>query len=1737
MRSAGRSGENVDATSRRQSYSIPPLPVRDTHARTPILRLDSTIVRTGISTFSEREVLPDSSTTSVSELSTDATPTRGHGEPIVLAEEVGQLQDTTPRATVDSSRSVDPSGSIISRPRPISKALSSSDIGQQPKQDKSPQAAAQPRRSDATAESIISRPRPISKSPFDDASRLTSPIGRPGSSHKTNGALSHLVKHDAKTGTELQGENLEVGDESTRNSDISCSDRSDIFVDAHEQPSGHESHERPEDETVATTVPLKITSSARSERTLRPVSISVGRPESPVDSSPCNTFATAESDMASEDDHVPLGLAEDLNTPTVEAAEPLQEPAVSSGMEATQIAASGDILAQESSNTTIEDVAPQQIADKPTQHATVLSGSRRNSSFSELLQAHRSSTFHFASFGSKKQKKGRFTIDDDDEDLQISDLGSQDNNDQTNANFVTSDVIGAALLAPVAPQGDVDSVDAAENNEPTHRQPSPKYSDEMTRTAVAHDAVPAAYTRNSVGSPLAAHPFSASSTKDNRARPISVNSSNDWSQQPRFEIPSQSQDHGNLPIHQRHPAADAYRVRAGSTGSIQRSSVTRPLDTQGDASVAPPQAVGQYGRPLSGSYGASSSSNAMPSYVRTGSANFIQPPSAAQRYPELFRQESSPRTPVYDDPPAQYYQGPASRADTLLPRHQTAEYVVAGIGPDEREGRRRSSSFLKDIGGRIRRATSRERSSSRHRHLGQSPVRHDTPDSSRSHGQYNSSNASEDASRKKSRRSSIFGNLTRTSSGNIIQDVADPRPSRSHEQAVQQHARSNPTSPLSPLGEKRRSSFFGLGTRSDISGAEVMADPRQTDSANRAMLKKPQRASTGDLLSEETARKKRFAGLTSFMQGDGKKQRAIVDSAEPSLHNSQIHYADRHHHSRQQSNGQNPAAPVDESAQARNDMRFIASSEPKRLETPNANRPDLGIKQDSFGPPPPQNPLRKSLDASRRRSLQSSDPSNIGPIKPLNLPSSMRNSDVSPPLREHQQDVYEPPHGPPPGWVESSDYDVTRGLEQHHQPGGKINQQRLSLVGRPDLQPRIPSEGGFHIATSPLVDEPHDPPAQMLQRAAERRRSLETRSNVEHGGVYRQITATRPSAETERNFPLNYGPTHDSGYGNVQPHPHLGILPDVGYGQQYQAPSSQPHMSATAGQSDAENQLYHTTQGIENDLPALPYMEADKGTSPVHGGAPLPGNNTSKITDQHRAAAALQESKSSKTRRSSIGILSGLLGKRSSRQPSEQTLEAQHAEFAGHEQQQAASNTQQHSYPESRPSEQALGQHDTHRLHSVQGQDEGSGMHRGQGNSTQRHYAKSSLDSPRYESANAERHDGYRSQHYDRRPPKQHLESTQQTTNASGGYDDPMAQDAVRNSNALSREDLLVRDSAHEQTRQQPPYQVDLRNAKADEQRGPADNDLSAQSNALLAANRAASRRKPVGKSGSVSNARRAMNVNGGSTQGARYSSTYQSPQSGSEHSHRFEEHSSVPQLPMTQQPGTRPAQVTSELDRILGRPDTVGTETSEVSQMSGEPQIPTRSLNDRHLWPEGTSAIDNQSITPPSRNATVHDEDSWTTTSRQPVTHNGDLSRPDSAAYHHHGVSNTNDDDFYDATPPKQTARLHTAPNQDHHPDSTATGILGAGAASVMATGAGLDSAAPITAGSTHPLGENGLQQTQMHVPPEEKSYAEYAYPAGENGTYIAEMNGDPTPVMSATSYPGMEWHPYGGGEWIDDY
>ncbi|KAI0010474.1 hypothetical protein F4779DRAFT_577677 [Xylariaceae sp. FL0662B] len=138
--------------------------------------------------------------------------------------------------------------------------------------------------------------------------------------------------------------------------------------------------------------------------------------------------------------------------------------------------------------------------------------------------------------------------------------------------------------------------------------------------------------------------------------------------------------------------------------------------------------------------------------------------------------------------------------------------------------------------------------------------------------------------------------------------------------------------------------------------------------------------------------------------------------------------------------------------------------------------------------------------------------------------------------------------------------------------------------------------------------------------------------------------------------------------------------------------------------------------------------------------------------------------------------------------------------------------------------------------------------------------------------------------------------------------------------------------------------------------------------------------------------------------------------------------------------------------------------------------------------------------------------------------------------------------DDIYDATP-----RMNSSESAQHENTKYAgsdigrsgmngTAVAGGVAGAAAGIGAGIGTGLAIDAGaiesgttpSPEPEAENAEQQPQatvvIHTEPEEKILV-------DQPVELAAVNDDDdgVPVMSATSYPGQEWNPYGAGEFGD--
>ena len=236
---------------------------------------------------------------------------------------------------------------------------------------------------------------------------------------------------------------------------------------------------------------------------------------------------------------------------------------------------------------------------------------------------------------------------------------------------------------------------------------------------------------------------------------------------------------------------------------------------------------------------------------------YDQPPSSAQRYPELFQTQQQPLADLARDGelPAHMYQAPIPREAAFLPRQQTNEYQLHGVGPPADEPRadrpRRNSGFLKDLGGRIARSTSSERGNSISSDKDQEGDMSSTARPVISRDDYpESSVASDEDHERQQQRSGFFGTLSRASTTGL-------GPPQSRESVVAHFPGSRTdllTTPRqSPTGTSdRKKSFFGTAS----------------SSSQRLKSNKPTRSSISGL-SEEPGKKKRFSGLSSMFSRNG----------------------------------------------------------------------------------------------------------------------------------------------------------------------------------------------------------------------------------------------------------------------------------------------------------------------------------------------------------------------------------------------------------------------------------------------------------------------------------------------------------------------------------------------------------------------------------------------------------------------------------------------------------------------------------------------------------------------------------------------------------------------------------------------------------------------------------------------------------------------------------------------------
>lgn len=243
--------------------------------------------------------------------------------------------------------------------------------------------------------------------------------------------------------------------------------------------------------------------------------------------------------------------------------------------------------------------------------------------------------------------------------------------------------------------------------------------------------------------------------------------------------------------------------------------------------------------------------------------SYPQPPSSAQRYPELFR-PGQPTADIRDsvDLPAHYYQAPITRADAFLPRQQTSEYQIPGVGPPPDDPRyttsRRNSGFFKEIGGKLSRASSRDRGNAHSRESG--PPSPSRQFESRGNEYADSIVTSEAEQEQRQRRSSFFRHSSRNSTSGL-------EPPQSRESVIAHNSASRSdlldSSQPSPTQPDRKRSFFGGGSK----------DPKVKSS-------KLARSSTGTV--EPSGKKNRFSGLSGmFSKSSQSTRESIQDEHQP----------------------------------------------------------------------------------------------------------------------------------------------------------------------------------------------------------------------------------------------------------------------------------------------------------------------------------------------------------------------------------------------------------------------------------------------------------------------------------------------------------------------------------------------------------------------------------------------------------------------------------------------------------------------------------------------------------------------------------------------------------------------------------------------------------------------------------------------------------------------------------------
>lgn len=1023
---------------------------------------------------------------------------------------------------------------------------------------------------------------------------------------------------------------------------------------------------------------------------------------------------------------------------------------------------------------------------------------------------------------------------------------------------------------------------------------------------------------------------------------------------------------------------------------------------------------------------------------------FEQPPSAAQRYPGLFKSGSEQPPPENSkdprDLPDQYYQAPIPREAAFLPRQQTNEYQLPGVGPPEdprATGGRRNSGFFKEIGGKISRASSRSRGNSVSRDGAPSAGR---PSLSRGHEDESTESiaTSEDAQSGHKRRSGFFGSLSRSSTGGI-------GPPQSRESTIAH----NPGSRVDILASGQPSPIAQQDRKRSLFG-NIPSDQKPKPN-------KLARASTGQSF-EEAGKKKRFSGLTGLFAKQNQPARASP-LAQPQV-TRELAYNERQP---LESPGPGP----------RQQMGFPQHGPSQLSYTPPPGAPP-GRAQIEYVPPrgPPQGQAKAQLSQMpppgqverqnnqmpppsqvQRQTNQMPPPSQVGP----------QNKQMPPPGAPAQMRAYEnytPPPGPPPNRAQAP-ASFTPPPDQV-----RTSQNFTPPVGPQGRAPNTftPPPGQFRAPSSQMPPPGFNPNTPRAQ------------TNLQPPGSHNQPPPGQGRA------PDNQTPPH--GFHPNQPRAQTNFLP----------PGSQTQYSQ--GQQP---------RAVSQSRNLLAKLTPTKGSSP----SPQP------------------ESKPRKS--STSGLLGGFMSRRSHQdgRPSEEPRSLGNQQPAGYQQQQQQARSQQLPPAQvvqssgylPRPSQIASqgppGQGDERgrRISREPQYDNvpipgGYTLVRGQGAmAVPTEYDPRGLrnlqQDPRYRQVsggsqlsqqgpvNSQQHGSAQGQQL--QPPA----TIRQVSNSSPSLSPDIGHGQRSAPRRLSREDMLARSPPKSPEGQQRPYQLTL--PGEDGRPAPISKDIP--DFPLPPANQKPNPHVLTKQLDPIQRLQQPILRHPESPAG------YPLPED-TVFSPVNEQARNLPNPPPPQWPAGQESLHATNLDRS-------NTHRTAVSALSGisdhSPKKETGNGNgsERLGIPgiqehDGQGGISSPSPTPPSplpgtpeRAVSPEVQDR----TPEPKTQTTVLD-----------VNKNASDDLYDASPRLPKGTTFTSSN------------IGNGSASHHSSENG------------HAVGrvggkENALPQQQHIQIPEEKILADEHGGMGE----VHELE-DSTTAMSATSYPGQEWNPYGAGAWEDD-